>query len=249
MDPTSAPKTWSESPPRAGERLHRRANGRDPRPDRRQEGAAGAVRRRGLVGGGGAADQSHRQAAHLRAREPRPHAQGRKRAGGRRVPEPARREPRVRGRHRPLPRPARRRGRARGEAQDHRRRVHPRVRGGGPQGWRRGELPRAGHHLSRHPGVRRREGAPQRGRPARRPAVRAVRAREALVQGRGARHRPRARATRGHGRRQPSGPGPRRALPRRHHGATASRRCARPTPSCATSSPRPASRARCGSTS
>ena len=29
-----------------------------------------------------AADQGHRQAAHLRAREPRPHAQGRERAGG-----------------------------------------------------------------------------------------------------------------------------------------------------------------------
>ena len=41
-----------------------------------------------------------------------------------------------------------------------------------------------------HPGIRRREGAPQRGRSAGRPAVRAVRAREAAVQGRGARHRP-----------------------------------------------------------
>ena len=27
------------------------------------------------------------------------------------------------------------------------RRVHPRVRGGGPQGWRRGQLPRPGHYL------------------------------------------------------------------------------------------------------
>ena len=43
---------------------------------------------------------------------------------------------------------------------------------------------------TRHPGIRRREGAPQRGRSAGRPAVRAVRAREAAVQGRGARHRP-----------------------------------------------------------
>ena len=71
-----------------------------------------------------------------------------------------------------------------------------------------------------------------------------------LVQGRGARHRPRARAC-------PrawssASRSPARAwacaasAPSR---ATASRRCARPTPSCATSSPRPASRARCGSTS
>ena len=35
------------------------------------------------------------------------------------------------------------------------------------------ELPRAGHHLPRHPGIRRREGAPQRRRFAGRPAVRA----------------------------------------------------------------------------
>ena len=46
-----------------------------------------------------------------------------------------------------------RRRRARDEAQDHRRRVHPRVRGGGPQGGRRGGLPRPGHHLPRHSGV------------------------------------------------------------------------------------------------
>ena len=81
------------------------------------------------------------------------------------------------------------------------------------------ELPRPGHHLPRHPGVQgRREGAPQRGRPARRPAVRAVRARQAAVQGRGARGRPRARPAREHGR-APALPRPRpgRALPRRHH--------------------------------
>ncbi len=53
------------------------------------------------------------------------------------------------------------------------------------------ELPRPGHHLPRHSGVEgRREGPPQRRRPARRPAVRAGGAREAAVQGRGARRRP-----------------------------------------------------------
>ena len=39
-------------------------------------------------------------------------------------------------------------------------RVHPRLRGGGAQGRRRGRLPRPGHHLPRHPRVQgRREGA------------------------------------------------------------------------------------------
>ncbi|MFQ9742835.1 MAG: asparagine synthase-related protein [Slackia sp.] len=45
----------------------------------------------------------HRQAAHLRPREPRPYAQGRKRTGCRRLQEPARRQPRLRRRHRSLP--------------------------------------------------------------------------------------------------------------------------------------------------
>ena len=105
------------------------------------------------------------------------------------------------------------------QAQDHRRRVHPRVRGGGPQGGRRGRLPGAGHHLPRHPGVqRRREGPPQRGRPARGSAVRAGRAGEAAVQGRGARRGSRAGPARVHGG-APAvpRPGPGRALPGRHH--------------------------------
>ena len=89
---------------------------------------------------GGAADQGDRPSAHLRAREPRPYAQRRVRAGRRRVPKPARCQPRLRRRHRPLPRLARRRRRARSQAQDHRRRVHPRVRRGGAQGRRRGQL-------------------------------------------------------------------------------------------------------------
>ena len=62
------------------------------------------------------------------------------------------RQPDLRGRGRPLPGQAGRRDRPRKEAQDHRRRVHPRVRGGGPQaGGHR--LPGPGHDLSRHPGT------------------------------------------------------------------------------------------------
>ena len=86
-----------------------------------------------------AAHQGHRQAAHLRAREPRPHAQGRK---------PSRsstysRTSWTRTWSTWMPPTASWASsssveRARGQAQDHRRRVHPCVRGGGPQGRQRG---------------------------------------------------------------------------------------------------------------
>ena len=105
---------------------------------------------------------------------------------------------------------ARRRQRPRAEAQDHRARVHPLVRGRREGARRRGggrrradPLPRAGHALPRRRRVRRRhrhrehQVAPQRRRPARRPAVRARRAAAHPVQGRGARDRPRARPARG----------------------------------------------------
>ena len=101
-----------------------------------QEGPAGPVRRGGLLGGGRPSHPRHRQAAGVRPREPRPAAQGRARAGG----------PGVRHEmdanliyvdavDRFLEQ-AGRGGRAREEAQDHRRGVHPGVRGGGPEGWR-----------------------------------------------------------------------------------------------------------------
>ena len=94
-----------------------------------------------------------------------------------------------------------RRHRPGAEAQDHRHRVHPHVRGGRgarsspPSGARRRRVPGAGHALSRRRGVRRRhrhrqhQEPPQRRRPARRPAVRAHRAVEGAVQGRGPRGR------------------------------------------------------------
>ena len=50
------------------------AAGAGPCPGGRQEGAAGPVRRRGLLGGGRSAHQGHRQAAGLRPCQPRPHA-------------------------------------------------------------------------------------------------------------------------------------------------------------------------------
>ena len=74
-----------------------------------------------------------------------------------------------------LPRQAARRHRARAQAQDHRRRVHPRLRGGGGQDRRRA-LPRPGHAVLRRHRVRRRhrrgddQVPSQRRRPARRPA-------------------------------------------------------------------------------
>ena len=132
---------------------------------------------------------------------------------------------------RAVPRRARRRQRPRAEAQDHRPRVHPLVRGGRARPRRRGgrrrradPLPRAGHAVPRRRRVRRRhrhrehQEPPQRRRPARRPAVRARRAAAHALQGRGARHRPRARPARGD--RRPaavSGARPRHPHRRRGH--------------------------------
>ena len=86
-----------------------------------------------------------------------------------------------------------RRHRSRAEAQDHRRDVHRRVRGGGGEA-RAGRLPGAGHAVSRRDRVgldRRPVGAdqepPQRRRPARADAHDAGRAAARAVQGRSAR--------------------------------------------------------------
>ena len=94
-------------------------------------------------------------------------------------------------RRRALPAPSRRGGRAGAQAQDHRRGVHPGLRGAGRPA-RQPALPRPGHPLLGRDRVGRghRGGhdqvAPQRGRAARGPRVRAGGAAALAVQGRGA---------------------------------------------------------------
>ncbi len=91
--------------------------------------------------------------------------------------------------------------RAGAQAQDHRRGVHPRLRGGGPEASRR-QPPRPGHALLRRDRVRRRhrrrhdQVAPQCRRPPRGPRLRSRRAAADAVQGRGPRRRRRARPLR-----------------------------------------------------
>ena len=94
--------------------------------DRGGQGAAGPVRRGGLVGGGGPAGRGGGGAAHLRVCGPRPHAEKRGGRGGGRV-LPMGHEFRARGRIPALPVPAGRSGGAGAQAQDHRRGVHPGV--------------------------------------------------------------------------------------------------------------------------
>ena len=142
------------------------------------------------------------------------------------------------------------------QAQDHRRGVHPRVRGGGGAA-RQPALPRAGHALLGRDRVGRRhrrgddQVAPQRRRPARGPRVRAGRAAADAVQGRGARGRAPSSgcpsgssgASRSRARASRSGSSAARS-PR-----SGSRSCATPTRSSRTRSARPASTASCGSRS
>ena len=150
-----------------------------------------AVRRGRLGDRGGARPPRGRRPAHLRARRPRPDAKERGRPGGRGLPRAPRRPARPRRGRGAVPRPARRRRRARAQAQDHRRGVHPRLRGGGGEARRR-PLPRPGDALLGRDRVRRRrprggddQVAPQRRRAARGPRLRAGRAAADAVQGRG----------------------------------------------------------------
>ena len=161
-----------------------------------------------------------------------------------------------------LPRRPRRGQRPRGEAQDHRPRVHPGLRGGrgrrAPEGRGRGRpegrVPRPGHALPRRGRVRRGSGhlqhqvPPQRRRPARRPRVRAGRAAAHAVQGRGP---PRRRAARPARRDRLAAPVPRARASASGSSArspaSASTSCARPTRSPARSSPAPGSTATSGS--
>jgi GMP synthase (glutamine-hydrolysing) len=90
----------------------------------------GAVRRRRLGRLDGARAQGRRRPARRRVRRPRPAAQGRARAGRERLRGLHRRAPHHGRRARDVPRRAGRCQRPRAEAQDHRPRVHPRLREG-----------------------------------------------------------------------------------------------------------------------
>ena len=151
---------------------------------------------------------------------------GRGRAGRLPVPQQLQHPAGPRGRERRLPRRARRASPTpRAKRKFIGSRVHRRVRGRGEEDRRR-RLPRPGHALSRRDRERqlhRRpvgddQEPPQCRRPARADEHEAGRAAARIVQGRGARARPRARPARSV-RRPPSvpGPGPRHPHPRRSH--------------------------------
>ena len=151
---------------------------------------------------------------------------------------------RLAGRHRP-----------RGQAQDHRRAVHPHLRGDGRRARGR-PLPRAGHALPRRDRVGRRrrrldhQEPPQRRRPARGHDLRAGRAAAGAVQGRGPQGRRGAGPARGD-RVAPAvpGPGPRRAHHRRGHARQGGDAPARRRHRARGAHARPASSARSGSRS
>ena len=108
---------------------HRRRAGRGhPRADRRRPRDLRVVGRRRLRRGGGDRPARDRRPADVRVRRPRDDAPGRDRAGPPRL-RGRLRHPRRGRRERPVPRRPRGDPRSRGEAQDHRPRVHPRLRG------------------------------------------------------------------------------------------------------------------------
>ena len=95
------------------------------------------LRRRRLGRRGAARLQGGRRPAHLRVRRPRADARERGGAGRRDLRRPLPRAARPRARRGAVPDPARGRHRPGDEAQDRRRGVHPRLRGGGAQARRR----------------------------------------------------------------------------------------------------------------
>ncbi len=103
----------------------------DPRAGRRRQRHLRPLGRRRLLGRGAARAPRRRRPADLRVRRPRPDAQGRGRAGRQDLPRHVQGPARRRRRRAPLPGQAQGRDRARGQAQGDRRRVHPRLRGGG----------------------------------------------------------------------------------------------------------------------
>ena len=159
-----------------------------------QEGHLRAVRRSRLRGRRGDRARGRRRPADLRVRRPRAAAGGGAGAGAARLRRRHRHQAGHRRRRAAVPRRARRGHRARDQAQDHRPRVHPVVRGRGRfdrRGGGRRRLPGPGHPLPGRRRVRRRhrhghhQEPPQRRRPARGPEVRAGRAAAEAVQGRG----------------------------------------------------------------
>ena len=120
---------------------HRRADRRDPRPGRRRPRDLRALRRRRLVGRRAARAPRGGRPADLRVRRPRADAQERGRPGDRRLPRPLQGPARGGRRRGSLPRAGcTGLSRARGQAQGDRRRVHPRLRGGGGQDRRRAAI-------------------------------------------------------------------------------------------------------------
>ena len=113
---------------------HRRGRRRRrPRAGGRPAGHLRAVRRRRLRRGRRPGAAGGRRPADLRLRRPRPAALGRGRAGQAGLRRRHRRRPRRRRRRRPVPRRAGRGHRPGDQAQDHRPRVHPLLRVGGPR--------------------------------------------------------------------------------------------------------------------
>ena len=112
-----------------------------------------------------------RRSAHVRVRGPRTVARGRGRAGRGDVPASPQDRSDPRESRRSLPREADGRHRSGTQAQDHRRDVHPGLRGGRSRRARRCTLPGSGHSLSRrhrvrHQGRREDQESSQRRRPA-----------------------------------------------------------------------------------
>src|SRR6266849_4528931 len=216
-------------------RVHRGRDGPHPRAGGKGAGHLRPLRRSGQRGGGAAPPPRHRPAAPVHLRRQRPAARGRGRAGAadvRRPLPPAAAHGRRAG---PLPREAARRDRSRAQAQDHRQRVHRRLRGGGGARSgraRRRAVPRPGDALPGRDRERLLQGPqpgdqepPQRGRAAGADAHAADRAAPGAVQGRGARAGARAGPARGD-RRAPALPwaGPRHPGARRGHRGPAAAR-------------------------
>ena len=114
---------------------HRGSRGAHPEPGGRRESGVRSVRRSRFGGRRVAHVQGGRRSSHLHLRGPRSDAQGRGRGGGERVQPPLSRSPGTRPLSRAFPLAAGRYLRSGAQAQDHRRGVHPGLRGRGGKSW------------------------------------------------------------------------------------------------------------------